>query len=80
MAAGTRFPFRGMPEWAQWLGRILPVTHMLRVVRGAMLKGAGIEEALPSLSPGAVCGDRRGVGGATVYNDARLSHRAQAAG
>jgi ABC-2 type transport system permease protein len=38
-----------MPEWAQWLGTVLPVTHMLRVVRGAMLKGVGIVEAAPSL-------------------------------
>ena len=34
------FPFRGMPHWAQWLGRVIPVTHFLRIVRGAMLKGA----------------------------------------
>jgi ABC-2 type transport system permease protein len=49
LLSGFLFPFRGMPEWAQWLGTILPVTHMLRVVRGAMLKGVGIAEALPSL-------------------------------
>jgi ABC-2 type transport system permease protein len=39
-----------MPEWAQWLGTIIPVTHVLRVVRGAMLKGVGIVEAAPSLA------------------------------
>src|SRR5690606_32086913 len=50
LLSGFLFPFRGMPEWAQWLGSILPVTHMLRVVRGAMLKGVGIAEALPSLA------------------------------
>ena len=49
LLSGFLFPFRGMPQWAQWLGSILPVTHMLRVVRGAMLKGVGIAEALPSL-------------------------------
>ena len=49
LLSGFLFPFRGMPEWAQWLGSLLPVTHMLRVVRGAMLKGVGIAEALPSL-------------------------------
>jgi ABC-2 type transport system permease protein len=38
-----------MPQWAQWLGTIIPVTHMLRVVRGSMLKGVGIVDALPSL-------------------------------
>jgi ABC-2 type transport system permease protein len=50
LLSGFLFPFRGMPEWAQWLGSILPVTHMLRVVRGAMLKGVGIAESLPSLA------------------------------
>jgi ABC-2 type transport system permease protein len=38
-----------MPQWAQWIGTMIPVTHMLRVVRGAMLKGVGIVDALPSL-------------------------------
>lgn len=49
LLSGFLFPFRGMPQWAQWLGTVLPVTHMLRIVRGAMLKGVGIAEALPSL-------------------------------
>jgi ABC-2 type transport system permease protein len=50
LLSGFLFPFRGMPLWAQWLGTTLPVTHMLRVVRGSMLKGVGIAEALPSLA------------------------------
>jgi ABC-2 type transport system permease protein len=49
LLSGFLFPFRGMPQWAQWLGSLLPVTYMLRVVRSAMLKGVGIAEALPSL-------------------------------
>jgi ABC-2 type transport system permease protein len=49
LLTGFLFPFRGMPEWAQWIGTIIPVTHMLRIVRGAMLKGVGIADALPSL-------------------------------
>jgi ABC-2 type transport system permease protein len=49
LLSGFLFPFRGMPEWAQWLGTIIPVTHVLRVVRGAMLKGVGVVEAAPSL-------------------------------
>jgi ABC-2 type transport system permease protein len=49
LLSGFLFPFRGMPGWAQWLGTALPVTHMLRVVRGSMLKGVGLAEALPSL-------------------------------
>jgi ABC-2 type transport system permease protein len=49
LLTGFLFPFRGMPEWAQWLGTVIPVTHMLRIVRGAMLKGVGLAEAAPSL-------------------------------
>jgi ABC-2 type transport system permease protein len=49
LLTGFLFPFRGMPQWAQWLGTIIPVTHMLRVVRGSMLKGVGIADAVPSL-------------------------------
>ena len=49
LLSGFLFPFRGMPQWAQWLGTLLPVTHMLRVVRGSMLKGVGLDAAYPSL-------------------------------
>ncbi|MFL6721010.1 MAG: ABC transporter permease [Sphingomonas sp.] len=49
LLSGFLFPFRGMPVWAQWIGSLIPVTHMLRVVRGAMLKGVGIGDVLPSL-------------------------------
>jgi len=49
LLSGFLFPFRGMPQWAQWIGTAVPVTHMLRVIRGSMLKGVGISEALPSL-------------------------------
>jgi ABC-2 type transport system permease protein len=49
LLSGFLFPFRGMPMWAQWLGTILPVTHMLRVVRGSVLKGVGLGDQLASL-------------------------------
>ncbi|MFL6756010.1 MAG: ABC transporter permease [Sphingomicrobium sp.] len=49
LLSGFLFPFRGMPNWAQWIGSVVPVTHMLRIVRGSMLKGVGIADALPSL-------------------------------
>jgi len=38
--SGFAFPFRGMPDWAQHVGEILPLTHYIRIVRGIMLKGA----------------------------------------
>jgi len=40
MLSGFAFPFRGMPQWAQWIGEMLPATHYMRIVRGIMLKGA----------------------------------------
>ena len=44
LLSGFMFPFKGMPTWAQAIGEVVPVTHFLRVVRGAMLKGQGIED------------------------------------
>ncbi|WP_414476281.1 ABC transporter permease [Microvirga sp. M2] len=41
LLSGFMFPFRGMPDWAQMIGEVLPLTHYLRIVRGIMLKGAG---------------------------------------
>jgi ABC-2 type transport system permease protein len=38
------FPYRGMPEWAQWIGEFLPLTHFLRIIRAVMLKGADLSE------------------------------------
>ena len=51
LLSGFMFPFRGMPEWAQWLGELLPLTHFLRIVRGILLKGNGLAEVLPQLWP-----------------------------
>ena len=44
LLSGFMFPFRGMPQWAQWLGEALPATHFMRIVRGVMLKGAGLAD------------------------------------
>lgn len=50
LLSGFMFPFRGMPAWAQVLGSVIPVTHFLRVVRGALLKGLDVGQLWPSLS------------------------------
>ena len=42
LLSGFMFPFRGMPDWAQWIGEVLPLTHFLRIVRGILLKGNGL--------------------------------------
>jgi ABC-2 type transport system permease protein len=51
LLSGFMFPFRGMPEWAQWLGELLPLTHFLRILRGILLKGNGVAEIVPELWP-----------------------------
>jgi ABC-2 type transport system permease protein len=40
MLSGFMFPYRGMPQWAQVLGEVFPLTHFLRLIRSVMLKGA----------------------------------------
>jgi ABC-2 type transport system permease protein len=51
LLSGFMFPFRGMPEWAQAIGEVLPLTHFLRIVRGIMLKGNDAAQLLPELWP-----------------------------
>lgn len=42
LLSGFMFPFRGMPDWARCIGSFLPLTHFLEVVRGIILRGAGM--------------------------------------
>jgi len=51
LLSGFMFPFRGMPEWAQWIGSVLPLTHFLQLVRGIMLKGNGFMDLWPQMWP-----------------------------
>jgi ABC-2 type transport system permease protein len=50
LLSGFMFPFRGMPQWAQWFGEVLPLTHFLRITRGILLKGNGLTEITPDLA------------------------------
>jgi ABC-2 type transport system permease protein len=43
LLSGFMFPFRGMPDWAQAIGNVLPLTHFLVLVRGILLKGNGAD-------------------------------------
>ncbi|MGE5537005.1 MAG: ABC transporter permease [Gemmatimonas sp.] len=54
LLSGFLFPFRGMPDWAQVVGDLLPLTHFLRIVRGLTLKGTGWTEIWPDVWPIAV--------------------------
>ena len=37
------FPREAMPEPAQWIGAALPLTYFLRLMRGILLRGSGLE-------------------------------------
>ena len=51
LLSGFAFPFKGMPQWAQWIGNLLPLTHFVNIVRGIMLKGIGFNEVWVDLWP-----------------------------
>jgi ABC-2 type transport system permease protein len=50
LLSGFMFPFEAMPRPAQWIGELLPLTHFVRVARGVLIKGAGIESLLPEVA------------------------------
>ena len=49
--SGFMFPFRGMPDWAQSVGYLLPLTHFLVLVRGILLKGNDASVLWPQIWP-----------------------------
>jgi ABC-2 type transport system permease protein len=49
LLSGFMFPFAGMPRVIQWIAEILPLTHFLRLIRGVMLRGAGLLELWPDV-------------------------------
>jgi ABC-2 type transport system permease protein len=67
LLSGFMFPFRGMPDWAQYIGEVLPLTHFLRIVRGILLKGNGLGDVLPEVWPVALFAAVALVVGVTRY-------------
>lgn len=51
LLSGFMFPFRGMPDWAQAIGSLLPLTHFLVMVRGILLKGNEAAVLWPQIWP-----------------------------
>ncbi len=49
LLSGFMFPYEGMPVPAQWLANALPVTHFLRLIRGVVLRDAGLAEIGPQM-------------------------------
>src|SRR2546421_5093748 len=54
--SGLLFPIEGMPQGAQYIASIIPLTYYLRIVRGIVLKGIGVEYLWPSVLPLVVFG------------------------
>jgi ABC-2 type transport system permease protein len=46
LLSGFMFPFEGMPEPAQYIAQVLPLTHFLRIVRGIVLRDAGFMDVV----------------------------------
>jgi ABC-2 type transport system permease protein len=49
LLSGFMFPFDGMPKFAQWIAELVPLTHFNVLVRGIVLRGAGLAELTPQL-------------------------------
>ena len=41
--SGFIFPIESMPKVAQWIAQVIPLTYYLRMLRGIVVKGVGIE-------------------------------------
>lgn len=54
--SGLLFPIEGMPKGAQYLAHLIPLAYYLRIVRGIILKGIGLEYLWPNVLPLAAFG------------------------
>jgi ABC-2 type transport system permease protein len=44
LLSGFVFPYEGMPSAARWVAQLLPLTHFVELVRGIVLRGAGLAD------------------------------------
>lgn len=49
LLSGLFTPISSMPEWAQWIAYMNPLTYFMQVLRGIYLKGSGFIDLLPQL-------------------------------
>jgi ABC-2 type transport system permease protein len=47
--SGYIFPFEGLPLVLRWIGHVLPATHMVSIMRGVVLRDAGVVDLLPNV-------------------------------
>ena len=50
LLSGFMFPFEGMPEIAQGIAEVLPLTHFNRLIRGIILRGADVSMMMQELA------------------------------
>ena len=55
LMSGLFTPIRSMPTWAQWIAQANPTMHYMEIMRGIMLRGAGLSEIAHHLGILAVC-------------------------
>jgi ABC-2 type transport system permease protein len=48
--SGYIFPAAGLPFVLRWIGRIMPATHMIEIMRGVVLRGAGPGQLWPNVA------------------------------
>lgn len=51
LLSGFMFPRAGMPEPAQYLGLVMPLTYFLEILRGIILKGVGLGVLMRFIAP-----------------------------
>jgi ABC-2 type transport system permease protein len=47
LLSGFLYPFQTLPDWAQAIGNLFPLTHFIRAAHGALLRGDGVSVVLP---------------------------------
>jgi len=55
LMSGLFTPVRSMPQWAQWFAQVNPTMHYMEIMRGIMLRGAGLREIARPLTVLALC-------------------------
>jgi ABC-2 type transport system permease protein len=49
LMSGLFTPLHSMPRWAQWIAELSPLKHFIVIMRGVLIKGAGLAEVAAPL-------------------------------
>lgn len=56
LMSGLFTPVQSMPAWAQWIAQLSPLKHFIVIMRGVLIRGAGLTEIVAPLGVLAVYG------------------------